>query len=61
MRINESCRWFLSSLYIALIIYILTSFGVGSFNPADWGAAQFFLFAIGSVLIIGSITFLFDE
>jgi hypothetical protein len=61
MKISESGKWFLASLYTAAIIYLLTSFGVGSFNPADWGAANVFLFIIGSVLIIGAVSILFDE
>jgi hypothetical protein len=61
MKIGESCRWFLTSLYVSLIIYILTSFAVGSFNPLYWGAAQFFLFFIAAVLILGAVGFLFED
>lgn len=57
---NESLRWFLTSLYVSIVIYVLTSFGVGSFNPADWGDANIFLFIIGGVLIIGAVGLLFE-
>ena len=61
MRIGESAKWVLTSFYVSTIIYILTSFGVGSFNPSDWGAGQIFLFFIGAVLIIGAAGFFFKH